>query len=147
VSAGPRRPNSAFRPEIPLAFHPAHRYDAAFRLKLSPLLWATMIHGLRHALFLLAAGTPAALLFDSDWMHLQSTWMLLPSDALVAVVLLAAGHRVAGAKPAMRRLWHAGRHVLMAAHAVDLLLFGVLRRDVLANPDASGFGAAVLAGC
>jgi Flp pilus assembly protein TadD len=32
----------------------------------------------------------------------------------------------------------------MAAHAVDLLLFGVLRRDVLANPDASGFGAAVL---
>jgi Flp pilus assembly protein TadD len=127
-----------------LAFHPAHRYDAAFRLKLSPLLWATMIHGLRHALFLLAAGTPAALLFDSDWMHLQSTWMLLPSDALAGVVLLAAGHRVAGAKPAMRRLWHAGRHVLMAAHAVDLLLFGVLRRDVLANPDASGFGAAVL---
>lgn len=125
------------------ALHLPHRYDAAFRLKLSPLLWATMIHGLRHALFLLAAGTPAALLFDGDWMHLQAAWLLLPSDALVAIVLLAAGHRVAGAKPATRRLWHAGRHLLMAAHALDILLFAVLRRDVLADADASGFGAAV----
>ena len=55
-----------------------------------------MIHGLRHALFLLAAGTPAALLLDGAWMQLQATWMLLTGDTLDATTALRHGlvHRV-----------------------------------------------------
>lgn len=126
-----------------MSFHPPHRYDAAFRLKISPLLWIVLIHGLRHALFLASAGTPAALLLDSAWLHLQSTWQLLPSDVLVTVVLLASGHRVPGATPFVRRVWHAGRGVLCAAYGVDFVLFAVLRRDVLSTPSDDAFVTAV----
>lgn len=130
-------------PEVTLVFHAPHRYDAAFRLKISPLLWIAMLHGLRHAMFLLAAGTPAAILLDGGWMRLQATPLLLPADALVAAVLLVAGHRVAGAKAFVRRLWHAGRATLIAAYVLDMVLFAAVRREVLATPQAPDFATAL----
>lgn len=109
----------------------AHRYDANFRLKISPLLWLTMIHGLRHVLFWLNAYMPGGDAMASTWSKLQESSWLMVSDALVATVLWLAGNRMPDAQPWLRSLWHRGRALLIVAYAVDLIMFAYIQRSIL----------------
>ena len=114
--------------------HAAHYYDAAFHLKISPMLWLVMFYGLRHVTFFLAViFVPNLPVFDY-WRQLQGDRVLMASDLLVIAVLFLIGHRTVNAHAAWRTLWHAGRYVLMLVFGLDLLLFFWLHGTTLLRP-------------
>jgi tetratricopeptide (TPR) repeat protein len=123
--------------------HAAFRYNDAFQLKVSPMLWLAMFFGLRHvAIFLLISLRPNVPVFDF-WYELQNDNILKISDLLVALVVVAANHRLPTSQAFWRKLWHQGRNVLLFAFCLDLVLFLVLHGTVLLEPDVYRFPPAV----
>lgn len=120
--------------------HEPHRYDSAFRLKLSPLLWLCLLYGLRHgAIALIGMLPPFWMELLGRWGKLQTAPMLLVTDVLVFAVLLLAGHRVPRTGPRLRACWHRGREMLLFAYGLDLVLFAALARPVLLAPSDHDF--------
>ena len=127
-----------------MALHEPHRYDASFRLKLSPMLWLCLLYGMRHAMItLLGMMPPFWLGLLGRWGKLQATPWLLATDVLVFGVLLLAGHRVPATGPLLRACWHRGRLWLLLAFGLDLLLFAALNGRILLAPDDHDFARAL----
>ena len=115
------------------------RYDASFHLKVPVFLWIVMLYGMRHALFLFpsmrnAIGPAAEMLGD---------WRLALFDLPALAALIAAASRVADAKSWVRRVWHAGRHLLLFSYVCSSAGFVVLHRHVLGSADDLRFSNAI----
>lgn len=89
-----------------------------------------MLYGLRH---IVTTVFISLRYLDDDFLRLLTDWRLCVTDALALIVLFSVGHRVAEARPAMRKIWHAGRHLLLAAYALELLLFSSVHWHELAK--------------
>jgi Tfp pilus assembly protein PilF len=126
-------------------YSPFH-YDEAFLLRLSPPLWLVIVFGLRHIVMVVLALVQPGISSHSFWQEFQSNNIFYASNILVALVFIAAGHRVATAHDWWRRLWLHGRHLLLLAYFIDLVLFLVLHGRVLLDPRGYDFAPALAIG-
>jgi Tfp pilus assembly protein PilF len=122
----------------------ARHYDDQLRLKVSPLLWFAMLYGVRHW-FLIAASKLMPLETSSmPWVSMQAQMILAWCSIPGLLVLLASGHRLPEAWPAMRWIWRHGKALLLLAYILVLVNFVSMHSSMLMNPDADGFSAAVV---
>jgi len=124
--------------------YPSYRYDDNFALKVPPLLWLTLLYGVRHVFIVAAARMMPLDVFGTRWIYMQSSALFLATDAVAALLLFATGHRVPTGSNFMRQLWKRGRWLLTGAFGAAIALFVYLNRETITDPDDLHFLDAVL---
>ena len=59
------------------------------------------------------------------------------TDMLVALVLLATGHRLPNALPVMRWIWSHGKHLLISSYILGVCIFLYLNYTLIQNHDSN----------
>jgi len=125
--------------------YPSFRYDDRLVLKVSPLLWIVLLYALRHVILVglsflpKTAGTLGFLRHQIDPLFLLTD---VPAFAVVYGYFL----RTPQATRFDRRLWHAGRWLLVSSYAMHfVLLLSLQYKAVLTDFLESGIAVMLFA--
>ncbi len=131
-------------PLVDMLKYPVDRYDENLLLKVPALLWLAILYGIRHAFFVAAAALMPMDVVTLPWLQMQTSPYFLLTDLPAALVLLAAGHRVPTGLNIMRRVWKAGRWLLLVSYLSGIALFVRLNWDEVADPSSWHFADGVI---
>lgn len=103
------------------AFYPPDYYYDDLSLKIPWLVWLILVYAMRHALFIVLGFLPTTRgTLDYLTEGVEPAFLLV--NAIVAAVLIAAFRRRPEAGSTLRRLWFAGRRLLITALSLDVVL-------------------------
>jgi hypothetical protein len=124
--------------------YPTHHYDENLLLRVSPLIWLSILYGVRHFFFMGAAKLMPMDVVALPWINLQTSPFFMLTDFPAVLVLLATGHRVSNGWNIMRRVWKHGRWLLIVSYGAGVAVFGYVNQETLLDPDAWNFADAML---
>lgn len=101
----------------------ANFYDENLNLKVTPLLWFSILYGIRHFFFVAAAKLMPMDVVTVPWLNLQASEYFLLADVPALLVLIAIGHRTPDGLKPMQWVWRNGRILLVASYASSLAAF------------------------
>ena len=117
----------------------ARHYDENLLLKVPPLLWLSILYGVRHFFFAGAAKLMPMDIVTVPWINFQTSAYFMLTDLPAVFVLLAIGHRVPDGLNLMRWIWMHGRWLLISSYMAGIAVFIYVNRDVMADPNSWNF--------
>jgi len=117
----------------------ALHYDERLLLKVPPLLWLSILYGIRHFFIVGAAKLMPMDIVTVPWINMQASIYFMLTDLPAVLVLLAIGHRVPNGVKFMRWVWKHGRWLLMSSYMAGIVLFAYLNNEILFDPDSWDF--------
>lgn len=115
--------------------YPARHYDENLKLKVSPLLWLSLLYAIRHFFIYKAASLMPFEVGAITWLNLQAQVIFMWCDLPALLVLIATGHRVPNALRVMRWVWLHGKTILSISYLLSLCSFIYLNVHLLSTPN------------
>lgn len=114
-------------------------YDENLLLKVPPLLWLSILYGIRHFFIVGAAFLMPMDVVTIPWVNFQTSPYFMLTDLPAVLVLLAIGHRIPNAMSFMRWVWMHGRWLLISSYMAGIALFIYVNREVMTDPNSWDF--------
>jgi len=114
-------------------------YDENLLLKVPPLLWLSILYGIRHFFIVGAAVLMPMDVVTIPWINFQTSPYFMLTDLPAVLVLLAIGHRIPNAMSFMRWVWMHGRWLLISSYLAGIALFIYMNREVMSDPNSWDF--------
>ncbi len=114
-------------------------YDERLLLKVSPLLWLSILYAIRHFFIVGAAVLMPLDIVSIPWLNLQANAYLILTDIPAVLVLLAIGHRISSGLKFMRRVWMHGRWLLIASYVTAIAAFTYVNKEIMTDPSSWDF--------
>jgi len=114
-------------------------YDENLLLKVPPLLWLSILYGIRHFFIVGATVLMPMDVVTIPWINFQTSPFFMLTDLPAVLVLLAIGHRIPNAISFMRWVWMHGRWLLVSSHMAGIALFTYVNKEVMTDPSSWGF--------
>lgn len=144
MESAPRQDQAPPRFQINMLKYAPRHYDENLLLRVSPLLWLSILYGVRHFLFIGAAKLMPMDIVTVPWINLQTSIFFMLTDLPAVLVLLATGHRVPNGWNSMRWVWKHGRWLLIFSYGAGVAVFGYVNKEIMLDPEAWDFADAVL---
>jgi len=114
-------------------------YDENLLLKVPPLLWLSILYGIRHFFIVGAAVLMPMDIVTIPWINFQTSPYFMLTDLPAVFVLLAIGHRVPDGLSLMRRIWMHGRWLLISSYMAGIAVFTYVNKEVMTDPGSWDF--------
>lgn len=114
-------------------------YDENLLLKVPPLLWLSILYGIRHFFIVGAAVLMPMDVVTIPWINFQTSPYFMLTDLPAVLVLLAIGHRIPNATSFMRWVWMHGRWLLVSSYMAGIAVFAYVNREVMTDPSSWDF--------
>ena len=124
--------------------YPARHYDESLKLKVSPLLWLSLLYAIRHFFIYKVASLMPFEITTIAWLNLQSRAIFIYCDLPALLVLIATGHRLPNAIRVMRWIWLHGKSILATSYLLSLGSFIYFNGHILSAPNTDEFLFAVV---